>query len=449
MALACDRVAAGRGGEDEIRAAVEALAVRDTELSARLLYRRSRALMRGLGVRSPAELYDILQRVFGNAGDDGVRFADHLCVAFGAADRGRQVRDYVACHPGEPKSVLAMGYEREYGFSAGIAQIWIDLFAEVEDVTTSEWLSCKNGGEGDLTSMTLDAGAVGAACAAAAGGAAGEAAGCERTSTADFFARELHGGICDAVLVRRRFAYEVGDADFVRAIEDAGYYEDQGLLFRCGQTPNEHFTRLILDHPSFARGDAGFEGAVWNHQRFRYVLNKMLKSHTVLLYEPDSYLAFTRLHDVLGVRLADIESYATSVSMDAPEHVPFTVVSLHAGGLCTHTLDALEMPDAFYEGLLEASGLFDSCVVVGTRVFRLKGEGRMSANSLIEWLVARNEGIERDELPRLLRDELGIHCPTVNLTTIIHNSSVYYDDIGDAYYSSIEAWKKEARNELA
>ncbi len=432
---------AWRGSEDEVRAAVEAAAAPDTELSARLLYRSARGLMRRLGVRSPAELHGILRQVFCDA-EGGVRLGGHLSVGFGDFDRRRQVRAFVANHPGEPRGVLAKGYEREYGFSAGVAAIWIDLFAEPDDVTVSEWLH----GGGDHVAIEA-ADKVDARDEADTGGAVVEQ---KAPDPAAFLSRELNGDICDADLVRRRFAFECGDgADFGRALAGAGYYEDHGLLFKCGPTPNELFSRLLLDHPSFTRGDVGFEDAVWKHPTFRYVLGKALESHSVLLYDDASYLAFTRLHDVLGVRMADIESYAVVVSAGVPELEPFTVTSLHGAGTFRHALDALEMPDAFYEGLLDVSGLFRSCVMAGTRVFCLGGEGRMSGGALLDWLVARNEGVERDDLPRLLRRELGIICPPQLLTTTVRNSGVYYDDVGDAYYSSIEAWKKEARHELA
>ncbi len=267
-----------------------------------------------------------------------------------------------------------------------------------------------------------------------------------------FLARELAGRICDEGLVRRRFAFEFPDEPpeaLDHGIESVGYYEDRGLLFREGSTPNDHFTRLLAEHPSFAKGDAGFENAVWQHPAFRHVLRQALSDHRVLVYEGDSYISFTRLHDVLGARMADIESYASSVSANAPEGEPFTVASLRAGGAASHPLYELDMPDDFYEGLLDAGGLLRSCTLAGTKVFVAGGEGRLSAADLIEWIVAHNEGIERDDLPRLLASDLGITCPMPLLTTTIYNSDVYYDDIGDAYYSSMEAWKKEARNELA
>lgn len=275
---------------------------------------------------------------------------------------------------------------------------------------------------------------------------------CKALTLEGFLARELADQICDAGLVRRRFAFEFPGEQpetLDRGIDAAGYYEDHGLLFQEGDTPNGHFMRLLAAHPSFAKGETGFENAVWQHPAFRYVLRQALSDHRVLAYEDDSYISFTRLHDVLGMRMADVESYASTVCIDAREGEPFTIASLRTSGATVHPLYGLDMPDDFYEGLLDVAGLFRSCTLAGIKVFVVGGEGRFSATDLIEWVVARHEGIERDDLPRLLASDFGIACPAPLLTTTVHNSDVYYDDIGDAYYSSMEAWKKEARNELA
>ncbi len=421
------------------RAAADAVWRDGSELSARLVFRASRNELRRAGITTPAALYDELKQVFWNA-DEGVILGDHLSVGFGNVDRRRQVRAFTERHADEPGNVVAKAYEREYGFSAGIAAIWLDLFAEPTDVSVSEWLGVET--------------AERSADDAAARADAPETSDAEREAPTveGFLVRELAGRICDEGLVRQRFTFEFPDEPseaLDRGIEGAGYYMDHGLLFREGSTPSDHFTRLLAEHPSFAKGDAGFENAVWQHPAFRHVLRQALSDHRVLLYEGDSYISFARLHGVLGARMADIESYAPAVSMDAPEGEPFTVASLRAGGAASHPLYGLDMPDDFYEGLLDAGGLLRSCTLAGTKVFVAGGEGRLSAADLIEWIVSQNEGIERDDLPRLLANDLGITCPTPLLTTTIYNSDVYYDDIGDAYYSSLEAWKKEARNELA
>lgn len=421
------------------RAAADAVWSDGAELCARLVFRASRNELRRAGITTPVALYDELKQVFWNA-DEGVILGDHLSVGFGKVDRRCQVRTFAEHHADEPRNVVAKAYEREYGFSAGIVAIWLDLFAEPTNVSFSEWLGVETAEHSADDAATCPD--------------APETSGAEREvpTVEDFLVRELADRICDEGLVRRRFAFEFPDERpemLDHGIEGAGYYMDHGLLFREGSTPSDHFTRLLAEHPSFAKGDAGFENAVWQHPAFRHVLRQALSDHRVFLYEGDSYISFTRLHDVLGARMADIESFAPAVSMDAPEGKPFTVTSLRAGGATSHPLYGLDMPDDFYEGLLDTGGLLRSCTLAGTKVFIAGGEGRISAADLIEWIVAHHEGIERDDLPRLLANDLGITCPAPLLATTIYNSDVYYDDIGDAYYSSMEAWKKEARNELA
>ncbi len=411
-----DVVDSRQGGRAEAtRAAADAVRRDGAELCARLVFRTSRNELRRAGITTPAALYDELKQVFWNA-DEGVTLGDHLSVGFGKVDRRRQVRAFAERHADEPRNVAAKAYELEYGFSAGIAAIWLDLFAEPVDVSVSEWLGVETAEQ-----STNDA--TPRADVPVAHNTEREAPTLE-----GFLTRELAGRICDEGLVRRRFAFEFPDDPLEaldHGIDGAGYYEDRGLLFREGNTPNDHFTRLLAEHPSFAKGDAGFENAVWQHPAFRHVLRQALSDHRVLLYEGDSYISFTRLHDVLGARMADIESYASSVSANAPEGEPFTVASLRAGGAASHPLYGLDMPDDFYEGLLDAGGLLRSCTLAGTKVFVAGGEGRLSAVDLIEWIVAQNEGIERDDLPRLLASDLGITCPMPLLTTTIYNSDVY------------------------
>lgn len=188
------------------------------------------------------------------------------------------MRAFAERHADEPRNVAAKAYEREYGFSAGIAAIWLDLFAEPADVSFSEWLGvevaeCPTGAPASRADVPV-------------------AHDTEREAPTleGFLARELAGRICDEGLVRRRFAFEFPDDPpeaLDRGIEDAGYYEDRGLLFREGSTPNDHFTRLLAEHPSFAKGDAGFENAVWQHPAFRQVLRQALSDHRLLLYEGD------------------------------------------------------------------------------------------------------------------------------------------------------------------
>ena len=92
---------------DDIRRTVEWASCDNTEYAARLYYRVGRGLMRSAGIRSPAELYDVLRQLYRL--DERVVFGDHQSMGFGRVDRARQVRDFVAGHAGEPRDILAMG----------------------------------------------------------------------------------------------------------------------------------------------------------------------------------------------------------------------------------------------------------------------------------------------------------------------------------------------------
>lgn len=560
-----------------IAQAIEHDALMGYEYSTRLFYRKERKLMRHLSVKTPEELYEILRRIYVDKDDEAV-FGNHLSFGFGKIDRQRQIKHFVADRPGQPKEILAMEYEQEYGFSAGTAEIWINLFAQPANVSLSEWVKNETvakkkaekvepepekspakdaqtaqpteretvGGQPDWIAEELVAASIpfvdnrskhgclwvvrdngteetikrlraeGAKFRYAATGgrathyqpswwlashpkrhaltaeqskgysAVPEPPATETTKPAaepfevkssktnpvmdesasvcadtesdtltvtDFLKRELTGDICDASLVRARFSYEFPDKPDItgdgRTLAQAGYYEDHGLLFKIGLTPNEHFTRLLASSPSFSKGDPGFEGAVWKHQTFRYVLRGALASHQVLLYErPDSYISFVRLREVLDTHMADIESYAPAVCAAVPQKTPFTIRSLREVLHFTHPLDGLDMPDAFYEGLLDTSGLLRGCTMAGTKVFVTGSNERLSANSFMEWLISKHEGILREDVPGLLQKDYGIDYPMASVITTVYNSSVYHDDVGDAYYTSMEAWKQEARNEL-
>lgn len=276
----------------------------------------------------------------------------------------------------------------------------------------------------------------------------------EAHTVAAFLSRELSEDICDANLVQARFRYEFPHEPDItqddQTLYGAGYYKDHDLLFKGGLTPREHFMQLLASRPSFSRGDSGFGEAVWRHPAFQHLLHEMLASHQVLLYEnPDIYIAFSRLHKAMDVSMADIESYAPAVAAAVPEMTPFTIGSLRNGLKVVHVLHDLDMPNGFYEGLLETSGLLQSCTLAGTKVFASWPDSHFSAGSFIEWFVSMHEGVYREDVPGLLRKDYGIDCPMTLLVATIYNSNIYHDDIWDAYYSSMEAWKQEARNELA
>ena len=48
------------------------------------------------------------------------------------------------------------------------------------------------------------------------------------------------------------------------------------------------------------------------------------------------------------------------------------------------------------------------------------------------------EGLDKEGLVNLLEMEYGIECPLALLSAVAHNAGLYYDDIGEGYYTSKE-----------
>jgi hypothetical protein len=180
-----------RGRAEAARAAADAVRCDGVELCTRLVFRTSRNELRHAGIATPAMLYDELKQAIWNT-DEGITLGDHLSVGFGKVDRRRQVRVFAERHADEPRNVVAS----EYGFSAGIAAIWLDLFAETVDVSVSQWLGL------EAAERSADD-----AIARADEPEASEVDH-EAPTLEGFLDRELTGDICDAGLVRQRFAFE-------------------------------------------------------------------------------------------------------------------------------------------------------------------------------------------------------------------------------------------------
>lgn len=443
-----------------ISLAIERDALVGYEYSTRFFFRKECELMSRLSIETPRELYEILRRIYVDT-EEEVVFCDQLSFGFGKIDRQRQVKRFVANHAGEPRNVLATKYERKYGFPANVAKVWIDLFARPNDVPSFN-LAKHESVRGTTKGAAKETRRADAAQSHETEAAIDESPASVQTAPsiepktltiADFLKRELNRDVCDAGLIRERFQCEFpGKPDITydaQALREVGFYESHGLFFRVNRKPGEYFAQLLSSHPSFSRGDPGFEEAIWKHPAFRATLNDMLSNYRILLYErPDIYVTFSRLQEATGARLVDVESYAPSVVAAVPRETPFTIYSLRGVLGFTHPLYDIDMPYSFYEGLLEKSSLVGTCTFAGTKIFIAGEDGRFSAISFIESFITTHEGIYREDVPGLLRKEYGIDCPMNTLVAIVYNSNVYHDDIWDTYYSSIEIWKQGARNEL-
>ena len=256
----------------------------------------------------------------------------------------------------------------------------------------------------------------------------------------EYLKRALRGKCCDAGLVRDRFEYRFpqGSGRLTGEALKLGYFESHGLFFGLEVVPSTYFEELLSGTPYFSVGDAGFEEAVTRHPEFRAVLRRRLECYQELVYDSSGFATSSHLCKATGASLADITSYGRAAVAAATPGEPFTVASLHAEPGFSHPLVELEMPAPFYESLITLEGSAKICRFAGIKVFLVGGARSFSAADFLGHVVSVHEGLDKEGLASLLEMEYGIECPLALLTAVAHNAGLYYDDIGEGYYTSKE-----------
>mgnify|MGYP004524803039 FL=1 len=433
------------------------------EYSARHFFAKAKSLMAESGVGSSEQLFEIYRCAYLGS-EDAPKFGDNLSVGFGKIDRREQVRRFVEPRGDMTVGELARRYEREFGFPAKTAGTWIELFADdifADRARRKAWAKARVRAEAMAEKRAEDAAVAKARAEARAAAEAkleaearAEAVASEASPVPvsafahaqypaeelEYLKRALRGKCCDAGLVRDRFEYRFpqGGGRLTGEALKLGYFESHGLFFGLEVVPSAYFEELLSGTPYFSVGDAGFEEAVTRHPEFRAVLRRRLQCYQELVYDSGGFATSSHLCKATGASLADIASYGRAAVEAAIPGEPFTVASLHAEPGFSHPLVELEMPAPFYESLITLEGSAMICKFAGIKLFLVGGARSFSASDFLGHVVSVHEGLDKEGLASLLEMEYGIECPLALLTAVAHNAGLYYDDIGEGYYTSKE-----------
>lgn len=420
-----------------LKSRIESYAIDGCEYSARYFYKANRAFMSSIHVWAPSELYVLLKATYAGS-QDAPHFGSPLSIGFGTIDRTMQLKAFAEAHAKLSLDQLAVEYEKTYGFTVNVAKKWFEPYMRLREEEaeklarkTEALKVAKHTGPTPLKSM--------------------------RAPGVDLLADSLKGEYCDADLIEKRMDSEYpGSSVLMRnhaVLKVLGYYRSDNLFFRQGIEPEEYFRGLLDAHPSFRIGDPDFPAAVVENPTFKSVMRKRLKWHALLEYDDGCYLSFSRLHEVTGVTMEDINSYAEAVCECVAEDEPFTVTSLRAQNGFSHPLERLreeaQLPDWFFEQLIKADGRTKSCILAGYKVFVKTSSSTYSASQFMRWLVAKHEGEDRQYFIYILNSVYGIECPELSFYAAVQRANLYYDDIGDGYYTSMSVWRKRVKDELA
>lgn len=417
-----------------LAADINRIAVWGREYSTDYFFGKLPRTMSRLGINSVDELYDLVLEAF--AKDREVAVLPGRIIQFGQCNRNRQLRTlYREISPCYLDDYL-VEYRTRFGVAPTVTKRWLDELGV-------DWFD--QAGRPRGTSPTRSSSAPSRMNSEA------------YDAQLEYLRSALTSDCCDRKLIEERFKarFPEGPSNpFDLATLVALGYSARGdkLLFKNGVNPEIYFSDLINSHTLFARGDKGFEDAIYGDRLFTSILRRKWRSYEILEYEKDAFVKTEHLCKQMGVTEETIRSYAQDITSRIGKGVPFTIWSLrHRYGI-HHPLDVLKteggMSDFIYESLLDVDQSIKYCTLSNTRVF-MAVEGSFTATNFIECIIELNGYMEIDDLADHLKDAYGIDCQVSNLLRIIGNSSLYYDDITDSVYNSRREWEKVISDELA
>lgn len=464
--------------ERRVVSEVDRIATMGREYAPAHFYRVLLSTMKALGIHSDDELLDIMRHACRR--DPDVSFVEGNVIRFGKCDRRRQLEGLLAENPTATLDRFVSEYERKYGFGKARITGWLTEYGidlpegkSLDSTMPNPIQSSLSFGLSDVdtreSQIHLDKPLVAKKQRNSSRQAQMELPISTKrvgkvsrtTEYADFLRAELTADCCDRRLVAERFR-----ARFPNGPEDPfsekmlwrlGFRaKGKKLLFREGIVYEEYFEGLIDSRVMFARGDAGFENAIFNDPQFRKIVRRKMRSYDIVEYEKDSFISTAHLCEQMGVAMEDIQGYSQDVVAQLRDRIgapaPFTVWSLRNQYGIRHPLDALKteggMSDFVYETLFDIDPHVQCCTISKRRGF-LETDGDFDTGNFIECLVEMNGPMEIDDLIDLLRDAYGIDYPELPLHHTISMSSLYYDDITDSVFNSRHEWEEMVNRELA
>lgn len=404
------------------------------EYTSGFLFDRIRSTYGWDTVVEPSDIDYALRLV--NRNNSAVTVPSTGVIRFGNCDRRRQLRKVRDELGSDDPAKIAAEYERRYGMGASIVRWWVKYLG-------ADWLKERAG-----FSQRHAAGRT---------HRASPADSLEARSWIEFLQSELDRDCCDRSLVTKRFRFRFpnGPTDPFSAttLRRLGFKtRGKKLLLRQEVDPAEYFESLISSRDRFSRGDKGFENAIFNDPLFRRKLRQHTRSHELIEYERDSFIALDSLCNAMQISPSAVKTYSQDVSRVVGASVPFTIYSLRHQLHVSFPLDTLAteggVSDYLFETLLDIDPHVQTCSIAHKRCF-IVGEEPINAGIFLERIVEINESMDFGDLEYMLLDDYGIKIADLPLHNTIRQSSLYYDDLTECVYTSKKEWEEMVARELA
>jgi len=179
----------------------------------------------------------------------------------------------------------------------------------------------------------------------------------------------------------------------------------------------------------------------WSTGNFYGKLMEMKRDLTIVEFEPDQVISFTRLERA-GVTKKLIQEYCDDVYEFVGQGKYFSTQSIRCDGF-THELYDLGFSDWFYSNLLLSDDRFSFNSIYGNIVL-YTGTETITIASFLETIVKKHGSIDVFDLMDEIEKVYGCSVPDkYDITFKLKVTDVFYDRILDRLYASADVYEDE------
>ena len=374
----------------------------NTEVSTRKFMALHPDLMEKYDIRDPYELHNLLKKIAGQYGLDGVQFSRQPMLQFGTFDRDKAIWDALVLLSPVTQADLCDYLYQEYGYERLTTAInYLKPLSQY----------CHNGVYSvdyqHIPEWRIEP--------------------LQNALTADFY-------YVDEIKEVYISLFRDADENDInpRSLKSLGFLVNNTYVIQGYSSADAFFRNLLTrDDVYSAREYISRFGSI---QMFNQVYAELLHTHVIFKYEQDQIITLSRL-ERFGISAEIIEDYCAAVQDYLDADCYFTIESLRQDGF-THQLDSLGFSDFFYASLLGVDKRFSVQRAFGTPVlYNGMVSGQFSVADFIVSQLRDYDSVDLDEFIQDIQDRFGIKIPErYEVTYAIKGTELYYDDIMDKVY---------------
>ena len=386
----------------ELLEALNLCSYQNTEVSTRKFMDLYPLLMEKYDIRDPYELHNLLKKIAGHYGLDGVQFSRQPMLQFGVFDRAKAIEDAMIMLSPVTQSDLVEYLYEEYGYDRATALI--NYLTPLGQYYHNGVYSIDYQRIPDWRIEPL------------------------KNALPEYFY------FVDEVKDLYSSLFQDADKEDInpRTLKSMGFLVNSNYVVQGFPSAEAYFSYLLTKEEVYnVRNYLNRYGSV---QMFNQVYSELLHTHKIFRFEPDQIITMSRLEH-LNITEELIEDYCAAVQASLGEECFFTIESLRQDGF-SHRLDTLGFDDYFYASLLGMDDRFCSQRAFGTTVlYNGESSGRFSIADFILSQLREYDSIDLDEFIQDVRDRFGVTIPNrYEVTNAIKGTELYYDDIMDKVY---------------